>query len=112
MCYSPNPKIKFEVACKEASEKTGVEVCFFGNDGKAKTSFYEDDGNLHLFKGKGWACFDVGQGQRLSGKEQNIRTRAVMTVLGLENYINDRVLVDETEDDDEDECPCCGRSHY
>lgn len=111
--YEPNPKIKFERDCFRASEETGVPVYFFGLPDKSpkRQDFYEDDGNLHLFKGGGWGCFDVGGGQNLTGKEQNSRTRAVMEFLGLQKHITDRVLVDETEEDDDDCCPCCGQRH-
>jgi len=104
------PKNKFERDCAKVAETTGISVNFFGAPKGQKQSFYEDDGSLHLHKRGGWACFDVGNGQSLSGKEQNERTRKIMEALGLP--ITDRVLVDETEDEEDDECPCCGRFRH
>lgn len=99
----------FERRCEKVAEETGVGVDFFGAKGdKYKSDVYEDDGNLHIFIRNEWACFNVGQGQTLEGKEQNENTRKVLTALGLEKHITNRSLVEEEEEED-DCCHHCGR---
>lgn len=102
------PKTKFEKQCDEASEKTGVSVFIGWRDDEMAADAYEDDECLHIHKRGVHACFSVG-GDNYSGKQQNERSRAVLTALGLQKLITDRVLVDETEEC-EDECPHCGHA--
>lgn len=99
-------KPRFQLQCEAVSEKTGINVMFLDDNQNSEPC--EDDGNLHIIKHGLRACFDVGREQCASGKEQNERTRKVMTELGMEKQITDMVLVDEQEDCDDDECPCCG----
>ncbi len=101
-------KSKFQIECEALSEKTGIYVMFFEDKDAQKP--VEDDGNLHITKRGLRACFDVGNGQSLSGKDQNENTRTILKALGMEDAINDRTLVDETDEDEENEC-CehCGR---
>jgi hypothetical protein len=100
-------KTKFEIQCEEVAEKTGVSFYSPYNDKNMKTNAFEDDECLHIHKRGVHACFTVG-GDNYTGKQQNERTRAVLTALGLEKLITERVLTDETEE--EDECSYCGRS--
>jgi len=102
-------KSKFEKRCEEASEKTGVEFYIPWTDKNMKVDVFEDDECLHVHKRGVHAAFSVG-GDNYTGKQQNDRTRAVLTALGLEAHIGPRSLVDETEEDEDDECPHCGRS--
>lgn len=100
----------FERQCVKASEATDVEVHFPRIAGERHQEPFEDDGYLHVMKGKERACFDVGGGQSLCGKQQNERARAVLTALGMARKITPRVLVEEADDEDEDgHCPHCGR---
>jgi hypothetical protein len=97
----------FRNRCDRVSGATGIEVMYFEDD-PLQADAFEDDGTLHIRQASGLrACFDVGNSQSLSGREQNVRTRAVMDMLGLK--VTDRVLTDDTDDDDEDVCPECGR---
>lgn len=95
---------KFETECRKVSENTGIDVMFFPDKGKSDLT--QDDGTLHITKRGLRACFDVGRGQSATGKEQNERTRAILSALKMEDCINNRVLVDE--DEDENVCPHCG----
>lgn len=97
---------KFQKDCVRVS--TEMDVLVFFCHGEKGTAYYEDDGCLHIRKSGLRACFDVSPGQNLSGADQNANTRKVMTALGLEKHIR-KALVDETEEDDEDVCECCGR---
>lgn len=101
----------FEKKCRQVEEVTGVELFMIYDEPKSNYC-YEDDEVLHVCKGTERACFSVGA-DHISGAEQNERTRQVLTALGLEKKITDRVLVEEDEDEDEDEyCPHCGRSGW
>jgi hypothetical protein len=70
-----------------------------------------DDGNLHITHNPTGThvCFDVQHGQNLSAKETNENTRAVLTALKMERFIGERTLLDESEDEDDEVCECCGR---
>lgn len=105
----------FEKRCIIAARDAGVEVIFFRDDVDHKNDAVEDDGSLHVTRSGLRACFDVGDGQSRSGYDQNVKTIMVLSGLGLwldmEQKSKDRVLVDETaEEDDDDECPHCGMS--
>jgi hypothetical protein len=103
-------KTRWQKKCEDAARIADVEVCFYEEVPPiSKASQFEDDGYLHIEKPReDRACFDVGVGQSLDGKEQNRRTRIVMEALGLTSKISDRVLVEE-DDEEEDCCPHCGR---
>ena len=73
----------------------------------ASLRVFEDDGTLHIARGGLRACFDVSTGQSGSAKEQNKKTAAVLTGLGMRRLIGE-ALIEETSDDD-DTCPHCGR---
>jgi len=98
---------KFEKQCNEVSEKLNVDVIIWNKETSQEP--FEDDGNLNITKRGIRACFDVGCGQSLGGKEQNERTLAVLNALGITKFANDRVLVEEHDDDCDDECPHCGQ---
>ena len=66
------------------------------------TDVFEDDGNLHIEHRTVRACFDVGQCQTLSGKEQNKNTTDILTALNVP-FIVGRALVEEHEEDGESE---------
>lgn len=102
-------KSKFETQCEKVSEDTGIDVMFFDDD--TNPAPCEDDGNLHITKRGLRACFDVGMGQNATGKVQNERAKKVLEALKITKFKPEMVFVDETEDDD-DECPCCGRSRH
>ena len=99
---------KFERDCNEIADKIGITVHFYG-EGSNREPLY-DDGFLHITKRKIRAVFNVDQDA--PGKIQNERTRDIMNALGLSKKINDRVLIEEDdepdEDDDRDYCPTCG----
>src|SRR5579864_2056706 len=100
-----NKLTKFETACNAVSEKLGIDVMFF--DDETGSSVVEDDGNLHITRRGKRACFDVGNGQSLNGKQQNERAKKILAELGIEATKD--ALVDETDDeDDENTCSCCG----
>ncbi len=98
---------KFEKKCLKVSEKTGVSFYSPYEDDNMHLDAFEDDGCLHIHKGGIRACFGVNPTQDEPAKIQNERTREVLKALGLEKLIGSRVLVDETEEDQE--CPHCGR---
>lgn len=92
---------KFERLCRDVAESTGIDVLFFEDKRPADT--FEDDGTLHVMYRGLRAVFDVGSGQSLTGEEQNARTRMILEKL--DRPVTDRVLVEETGDDDEeDDC--------
>jgi len=98
---------KFEKQCEEVSAKLGYgEVMFFEEDRRCKP--FEDDGNLHVTKGRRRAVFDVGAGQSLRGKDQNERARKVLFELGIPAN-EDCFVIEECEKDDY--CPYCGRDY-
>jgi hypothetical protein len=100
-------KTKFEIECQKIADTLNLgDVLFFADE--CKEPPFEDDGSLHVIKRGMRACFDVGDGQRRDGKSQNEFTRAVLTALKMERFINDRTLVEENDEDDET-CPHCGR---
>ncbi len=103
-------KSKFEKQCDEVAAKTGVDFYIPWTDEVMKLDVHEDDGNLHIHKRGVHACFDVGKGQSLCGKEQNERTRAVLMALNLAKHIGPKSLMEEADPNDEDDiCPCCER---
>ena len=103
-------KTKFEKLCEEVSDKTGVELFDVCETGRVKLDAFEDDECLHIDKRGLHACFSVGGGN-YSPRQQNERTRAVLTALGLQKLITDRVLVEEpVECDDDNDGPHCGHS--
>jgi hypothetical protein len=103
-------KTAFEKRCEAAAEKTGVDV-YFCYDPPGNANVFEDDGALHIRQKSGQrACFDVGCAND-SVEQQNARTRAVLSELKLEKHIGPSTLVDETDEDEGDECPCCGREY-
>lgn len=101
-------KNKFEQLCEKVSEDLDIGVLLHGKE--KGSGCFEDDGNLHIHHRGVRVSFDVGNGQSASGAEQNARTRKVLTALGMESKITDRVLVEEVEETDEDcdncNCPC------
>lgn len=99
-------KKKFQVQCEAIAEELGIHVMFFP-DSPSKPC--EDDGNLHITKRGLRACFGVGLGQSLGPKEQNANSQLVLDALGITKFDKSAVMLDETEDED-DECPHCGRS--
>ena len=104
-----NALTSWQKKCIKVGEKHDIEVTFFHDNDNGKLNAYIDDGTLHVEKpGEQRACFDVGNGQSLSGKQQNDRTKAILTDLRLKRLITDRVLESEVEMDEE-ECPACGR---
>jgi hypothetical protein len=70
---------------------------------------FEDDGTLHVVRHGTRAVFDVSNGQTDNTKAQNEKTRQIMKALGAEKKLSSRVLMDESEDEDEEVCECCGR---
>lgn len=101
---------KFEKDCRVIAERHGLdEPLFWPVEGKTAEPF-EDDGNLHVEKQGTHAAFGIGQD--ISGAEYNRLARLVMTDLGMAKKINDRVLVEEEDDEDDERCPCCGRGQY
>lgn len=101
ICYYHNMNSKeFQTKCEKIAEDTGVDVIFC-NEEKIRTDAFEDDGNLHVQQGgKLRACFDVSNGQCLSGHKQNENTQIIMEALGL--TVSDRTLVDNYDEDDEE----------
>lgn len=95
----------FKKRCLKVSEETGI-LCpyFFPSDGQKKGA-YEDDAMLHIIHDGIRACFDVGEGHSLTGAEQNVRTRLVLTKMKMPGYIRPSVLVKEAE---QTGCPNCG----
>jgi hypothetical protein len=95
--------------CEAVAGKLGLGVEFY-EDGPRPADCLQDDGTLHVSNAAGFrACFDVSHGQSSDGKEQNECTRAVLTALGMEKKITDRVLVEEEEKDAY--CPHCCREY-
>lgn len=95
----------FKTTCTEVAQRLDLgEVLFFEESERSNDAFH-DDGTLHVQHGFLRACFDVSNGQDLSGWQQNENTEAVMNALGL--AVTSRVLVDDSgegdADDDEDE---------
>ncbi len=98
----------FERKCIAVNEKLGLgEILFFPDERRADA--FEDDGCLHVVKGGMRACFDVASDD---AAVQNERARAVMTELGMEKKIDDRVLVDEKADEEDEYCPHYGRGGW
>ena len=87
---------RFQKRCEQVAEKLGLEVIFFEDTNKPDQ--FEDDGTLHVQNGSLRACFDVSNGQALSGADQNSKTRLVMAELKLR--ITDRVLVGECNEEE------------
>lgn len=100
-------KTQFQSLCQEVSDKTRISVSFI-REKSGKTNVHEDDGTLHVTKGSIRACFDVGEGQRLSGKEQNARAKELLKALNMESYATKAAFTDEYEEED-NVCPHCGR---
>ena len=103
----------FRKKCEVAFSAIDSDPLYF-EDEEMEDDAFEDDGCLHVRVNCLRACFDVSNGQSLSGREQNIRTRAVMESLGLVKKfepLTGRVLVDESEPDDDSCCPTCGREY-
>jgi hypothetical protein len=94
------------VCVHAVSEKLGIEVYFYYNE--KGSDVFEDDGFLHIYKNMVRAVFTIGQD--LPAKEANERTRAILTALGMEKKITQRVLVDEI--DETDCCDTCGRCGF
>lgn len=97
----------FEKRCQEVADKMDVEVTFY-RDKEPFQDPFEDDGNLHVISRGSRAAFSIGQDTPAA--IHNEKTRAILTALGMEKKIGERVLVDETEEDD-DCCPECGRPY-
>ena len=99
--------------CQRAADLVDISVVFYDENEAGMDDAYEDDGNLHVIRLSTRACFDVGNGQALSGVDQNINTKRVMAEIGLGKSVTDRVLVEEEgpEDDEPGHCPHCGREY-
>lgn len=104
----PRSEKTFRTRCIVADE----DVMFCTGDATTPDTEYEDDGYLHVRRFGVRAVFDVGCGQSLDAKEQNVNTRRIMEALGLDSKIGNvggRVLIDETYDgEDADRCRECG----
>jgi hypothetical protein len=82
----------WEKKCESVAEAAGTSVYFPDFEVSTRNDCFEDDGALHVHvKGKLWAVFTIGQDT--PAKEANEMTRKIMTGLGLEKKISERVLV-------------------
>ena len=102
---------KFETLCNQVAERYGLQEPMFFTDNQKQDPF-EDDGNLHVMRRGLRAVFGIGD--EVPSEEYNHLTRCILTDLGLEKKINDRVLLEEEDGDEyEDEyCSHCGRGGY
>lgn len=99
----------FRRKCERAAQTAGLDdVLFCDNEEATKDDEYEDDGVLHIRRHGLRAAFNVGDNQNLPGAVQNENTRAVMAALGMKRKVSERVLVEETEEEEEEPCPQCG----
>jgi hypothetical protein len=101
--------VSFRLLCEQAGALIDDTPMFC--EGENGTDVFEDDGYLHVRRRGTRAVFNVSKGQTLNGEEQNKRTVIVMEALGMKSKIDERVLVDEEPDEEENEgfCPACGR---
>lgn len=109
------PANKFERDCYAASNALDISVYFPWRDENKATKVYEDDGCLHIHKSGSHACFGIDQDKPL--REQNERITKVLVALKLEKWLKvPHILASEDEcqqeeDEENDVCPNCGRSH-
>lgn len=92
----------FEKKCNEVADKVGVSVDFITDDATPVRRVSEDDGTLHINKGRRRAMFSVGQDDP---KLANERMREILRLMEVK-FDPELVFVDE---EDDDVCPHCGR---
>lgn len=103
-----NKKDEFKQKCQRISDQLGLADPEFYEDSDQQDPFY-DDGTLHVVKYGVRACFHLDEDTE--GSLQNERTRIILGALNMKRKINDRVLVDDDLNAEEEYCPHCGRGY-
>jgi hypothetical protein len=75
-------KSEFIKRCELISDATGIEIIDTYLDGE-KDDVYEDDGILHIVRGKERVAFDVSNNQTENKATQNLFTMRILSRLGI-----------------------------